>query len=69
MEYEYKVHELTAFARRFNRQTAPCFLSETNQLLRSIDRCLDKADQLDLKIVGVKLSEAREALKDIQIDK
>ena len=68
MEYEYKVHELTVFPKRLKIQSTPGFISETQGLLRSIERCLRKADRLDLKVVGLKLSEAREALKDIQSD-
>jgi hypothetical protein len=72
MEYEYKVHELTVFPKRLKiqskLQSTPGFISETQGLLRSIERCLRKADRLDLKVVGLKLSEAREALKDIQSD-
>jgi len=76
MEYDYKVHGLTVFPKRLKiqsksqstLQSTPCFISETDGLLRSIERCLSKADRLDLKVVGLKLSEAREALKDIQSD-
>lgn len=68
MEYEYKIHQRTLFPEQFNRHRKPCLASETDELLRSIERCLDKADQLDLKIVGLKLNEAREALRADQID-
>ncbi len=68
MEYEYKIHERTQFPKQFNRHQKPCSAAETDELLRSIEQCLDKADQLDFKIVGLKLNEAREALKADQID-
>lgn len=68
MEYDYKIHELTVLPKRLNIQSKPCVLSETDALLRSIERCLRRADRLDIKIVGLKLSEAGEALKDIQMD-
>lgn len=68
MEYEYKIHGLTVFSKQFNKQQTKHFTSETVELLRSIERCLDKADQLDLKIVGLKLDEAREALRADQND-
>ena len=61
LDYDYKVHKLALLPPRMNCKDGP--VSEIDKLMQTIDQCLVQADYLDLKIAGLKLKEAYDAVK------
>lgn len=66
-DYDYKVHKRALHSSPLGCKNG--IVSETDKLMRAIDQCLAQADYLDLKIAGIKLKEAYDAVKLSLTDK
>lgn len=62
MEYDYKIHRFTALSRDSCKKNKAQQITDTDELKIAIKRCIHLADNRKLSFVGLKLSEAYDAL-------